>query len=84
MLNVKKQIKSFLLENFLFTDDEMAIGDDESFLGSGFIDSTGMMEIILWLEDTFGIEVENDEMIPANLDSVNSLIGFVDRKTGSK
>ena len=77
---MKNTIRKYILENLLFTDDESALQDDESFLDGGIIDSTGVMEIILFIEDTFGIKVNDDEMLPANLDSVNNLVEFINRK----
>ncbi|MGZ4954077.1 acyl carrier protein [Methylobacter sp.] len=77
---MKKTIKQYILENLLFTEDESAIQDNDSFLDGGIIDSTGVMEIILFIEETFGIRVNDDEMLPANLDSVDNLIAFVQSK----
>jgi len=68
------------LGNLLFTEDPSVLQDDDSFLASGIIDSTGILEIILFIEETFDIKVNDDEMLPANLDSVNKLAAFVMRK----
>jgi len=76
----EKKIRSFILDNFLFTSDEAALNNDDSFLETGILDSTGMLEVILFLEDEFAISVAEDEMIPENLDSVDALVGFVNRK----
>jgi acyl carrier protein len=77
---MKNTIRQYILSNLLFTDDESVLQDNESFLDGGIIDSTGVMEIILFIEDTFGIKVNDDEMLPANLDSVDSLVAFITRK----
>jgi len=77
---MKKTIKQYILENFLFTEDESVLKDSDSFLDTGIIDSTGVLEIILFIEETFGIKVNDDEMFPANLDSVDNLTDFVQRK----
>jgi len=79
-INMKKTIRKYILENLLFTEDESTLQDDESFLDSGMIDSTGVMEIILFIEESFGFRVKDDEMLPANLDSVNNLADFIQRK----
>ncbi|MEI6267268.1 MAG: acyl carrier protein [Methylococcaceae bacterium] len=79
-INMKKTIRKYILENLLFTDDESTLQDDESFLDGGIIDSTGVMEIILFIEESFGFRVNDDEMLPANLDSVNNLATFIQRK----
>jgi acyl carrier protein len=77
---MKNTIRQYILSNLLFTDDESVLQDNESFLDGGIIDSTGVMEIILFIEDTFDIKVNDDEMLPANLDSVDNLVAFITRK----
>lgn len=79
-MSIEKKIRSYILENFLFTDDESALKNDESFIGAGLIDSTGILEIILFIEETFGFKVLDEEMLPENLDSVKNLVAFVEYK----
>jgi len=79
-MNRKKIIRQYILENLLFTEDESALQDEDSFLARGIIDSTGVLEIILFIEETFGIKVNDDEMLPANLDSVDKLVAFIKHK----
>jgi len=79
-VTMKKIIRHYIMENLLFTEDESILQDSSSFLDGGIIDSTGVMEIILFIEETFGIKVSDDEMLPANLDSVDNLAAFVQRK----
>ena len=79
-MNMKKIIRQYILGNLLFTEDKAALQDNDSFLESGIIDSTGVLEIILFIEDTFSIKVTDDEMLPANLDSVDNLVDFIKRK----
>jgi len=73
-------IRDYILENYLFTSDQSVLQNDTSFLESGIIDSTGILEVISFLETEFGIRVEDEEMIPENLDSVDNLVAFVARK----
>ena len=75
-----KQVRNFILENYLFTDDESVLGLEDSLLDRGIVDSTGMLEIIMFIEDELGVTVEDEEMIPENLDSVNRIANFVGRK----
>lgn len=83
MKQVEETIKRFILENFLFTSDPDGIANDTSFLEKGIIDSTGVLELVGFLEDTFGIQVEDDEVVPANLDCIDSLVQYVrGKKTG--
>lgn len=77
---VHEQVQQYILENFLFSTDRNLLGLDDSFLERGLIDSTGMLEVILYLEETFGIQIADEEMIPANLDSVQRIAEYVRRK----
>ncbi|MDO9140486.1 MAG: acyl carrier protein [Methylobacter sp.] len=77
---MKNTIRDYILGNLLFTEDPSVLQDDDSFLTQGIIDSTGVLEIILFIEETFGIKVNDDEMLPTNLDSVNNLVDFVRSK----
>ncbi|MDP1664619.1 MAG: acyl carrier protein [Methylobacter sp.] len=79
-MNMKKIIRQYIMENLLFTEDESVLQDSDSFLDGGIIDSTGVMEIILFIEETFGIKINDSEMLPANLDSVDKLADFIQRK----
>lgn len=74
------KLRNFILENYLFTDDQSALNDDDSFLDKGIIDSTGILELIFFLEEAFNVKVQDDEMIPENLDSVANVIKYVESK----
>ena len=77
-------VRRFIGENFLFRDDGDAIAHDQSLLDAGIIDSTGVLELVCFLETTFGIEVQDDEMLPENLDSIRSISNYVGRKLESR
>ena len=79
-MSIKQTIRRYVLENFLFTDDDSALQDGDSFLAGGIIDSTGVLEIMLFIEETYDIKVEDDEMLPENLDSIDNLVVFIQRK----
>lgn len=79
-MTVEAQLRLYILNNYLFTDDQSMLDNDDSFLEKGIIDSTGIMEMILFLEQECGIRVEDEDMIPENLDSVNRIVAFVSRK----
>ncbi len=81
--NVKTKLKEFLITNFLFSDEGIQFNDDDSFLEKGIIDSTGILELIEYLEDTYTITIEDDELIPENLDSINQVEAFITRKLSS-
>lgn len=77
---VEKQIRDYIGENFLFDKDAADLAGDSSFLDMGLIDSTGVLEIILFIEQQFGIKMEDHEMLPENLDSVNNIVRFVESR----
>ncbi|MEG7522782.1 MAG: acyl carrier protein [Chromatiales bacterium] len=70
------------MDNYLFTDDQSKLEDDNSFLETGILDSNGVMEIIFFLEDEYGVAISQEEMIPENLDSVSRIVSFVASKNG--
>lgn len=79
---IKDRLRLYILENFLFTDDQSELKDDDSFMERGIIDSTGILEVIFLIEEEFSVKVENEDMVPDNLDSVNKIVSFVERKQG--
>ena len=79
MEEIRTKIKQFLIDNFLFGDDS-GLEDDTSFLEEGIIDSTGMLELITFLEEEFAIQLDDEELIPENLDSINNLLAFLSKK----
>ena len=74
------KIREFIFENFLFSSNDDELANDASFLDQGIIDSTGVLELVEWLEDEFDITVDDDELIPENLDGVNNLNAFIIKK----
>lgn len=80
MTNVKSQVRAFIAENFLMGANAAKFGDGDSFLDRHIIDSTGFLELVTFLEERFGIRIEDEEMIPENLDSLDSIEAYVERK----
>ena len=80
-MSVEQKIRDYILDNYLFTDDQSALSNEDSFLDKGIIDSTGIMEVIFFLEEEFGVQVEDDDMVPENLDSVKNIVAYIERKT---
>ena len=78
-MDYAKQVRDFVVSNFLF-GEAGSLQDDTSFLDSGIIDSTGMLEMIMFLENGCGVKVEPEEMVPENLDSINRVVQFLKRK----
>ena len=82
-IDIKGKIKNFIITNFLFGNESDFIGEDESFLESEIIDSTGILEIITFIEENYNIKIEDDELVPKNLDSLNNATAFIQKKTGN-
>jgi acyl carrier protein len=82
-LEVKKQIRDFIVQNALFGSSERNFNDEDSFLEKEIIDSTGVLELVSFVEERFGIEVGDEELIPDNFDSINKLGEYVRRKQGA-
>jgi len=82
-MSVEQKIRDYILDNYLFTDDQSALSNEDSFLDKGIIDSTGIMEVIFFLEEEFGIQVDDEDMVPENLDSVKNIVSYIDRKQAS-
>ena len=78
--HIRREIREFVVENFLMGDASAMLEDHESFLESGTIDSTGVLEVVMFLEANFGIQIEDVELLPENIDSVDSQVKFVLRK----
>ena len=80
VMQVKESVRQYILKNYLFSTDEAALKDDVSLMQAGVIDSTGVLELIMFLEEQFGVKVADEEMTPENLDSVDRIVAFVGRK----
>ncbi len=81
-MEIREQVRKFIAENILFSDSGFPYDDDTSFLQSGVVDSTGVMELVTYVEKEFGVTVGPQEIVPDNFDSVNNLVGFLQRKKG--
>jgi len=78
-MELSDSIRQFIIENFLFEEDEN-LKEDTSFLEGGIIDSTGILELVTFLEETFDITVEDEELIPENLDSIGNVVNYLQKK----
>lgn len=79
MSEIKDKVRAFVVENFMFGKDE-GLKDDTSFLENGIIDSTGILELVNFLDDEFSISVEDEELIPENLDSIKNVTSYLQKK----
>jgi acyl carrier protein len=76
-------VRDFVIESFLFGDEER-LDDDTSFIESGIVDSTGILELVAFLEETFEIIIEDEEVVPDNLDRLNNIVRFLQKKLDGK
>jgi acyl carrier protein len=79
MEKLDKKIKDFVVENFLFGDEE-GLNGQTSFMENAIIDSTGILELVDFLENDFNIEISDDELLPENLDSIDNVVNFLEMK----
>lgn len=80
-MTTEQRVRQFVIENFYVTDPS-SIDDDTLLVTNGIVDSTGMLEVIAFLEEQFGIKIADQEMTPENLESVSRIARFVARKRG--
>jgi len=78
-MDIKNKIRTFIVENFLFGKDD-GLNDETSFLDEGIIDSTGILELVSFMEEEFHIKVEDEELIPENLDSIKNVVAYLEKK----
>jgi acyl carrier protein len=78
--DIKNIVTQFIKNNFLFNDQKENINENISLYENGIVDSTGVLEVVDFLEEKFGIKIEDDELVPDNLDSIKKMSKFVQRK----
>lgn len=81
-MSIAAEVREFLVEQFLFGEGGDDLSDEDSLLDKGIVNSTGVLEVVGFLEDTYGVRVADDELLPENLDSIAKLAAFVQRKRG--
>ncbi|PWB76183.1 acyl carrier protein [candidate division GN15 bacterium] len=77
---LRKELRQFITDSFLIGDDQVVFADTDSFMKNGIIDSTGVLELTAHLEEKYSVTPSDDEMLPANLDSIDNLVNFIQRK----
>lgn len=77
---IQTEIRQFIVETFLFGDESDPFSDSDSFMQKGIIDSTGVLELTSFLEERFEITVDDEEMKPENLDSIENLVKYIEQK----
>ena len=79
-MSVADEVRHYILEHFLFGEDDPSVSNDTSLTDSGVMDSTGVLELVEFLEETYNIEIDNTELVPANLDTVNRIVELIRQK----
>ncbi len=78
--DIQHVVRDFILENYLFSDNPSDLRNDVSLLDEGILDSTGILEVVMFLEEQFSTVISDDEMTPENLDSVDGMVSFLKKK----
>ena len=79
-IDIKRKLNVFIRDKFLLGNKGVVLNDYDSFLEKGIIDSTGVLELVNYIEETFGIKIDDEELIPDNLDSLDKLTNFITKK----
>ena len=82
-MSIEEKIRSFIAESILFSDNGYPHADDASFLEEGIVDSMGIMELVMFVDESFGITVEDEELVPDNFDSVSRLAAYIRQKSSA-
>jgi acyl carrier protein len=80
MEQIRRELRQFIVTNFLLEDDDAGLADDASFLEQGLVDSTGVLELVSFLERRYAITLDDADLVPDNLDSIENLTAFLERK----
>lgn len=81
---MEHEIREFLVSNYFLGEDPSALDGSSSLIEAGLIDSTGVLELVGFLEERFDIRITNEELLPENLDSIDNIVAFVQRKQGAE
>lgn len=82
--DIKTDVREFIVDNFLFREDRDSVSDSESLLENGLMDSTGVLELVAFLESDIGIRIEDAEIIPENFDSIDNISRYASAKLAAK
>lgn len=80
-MDARSEVRNFILENFMMGRDPGELENSGSLLELGIIDSTGVLELVGFIEETYGFTVEDDELVPENLDTIDRIVDYIGRKS---
>lgn len=78
-MQIENEIRKFIMENFIL-DGEVNLSEDDSLLEKGIIDSTGVLELVAFIEETYQFKIKDEELVPENLDSIKNILQFIQNK----
>ena len=81
---IKQQVVEFIGINFVYDGDTLDLGDDDSLVENGILDQTGVLELVLFLEDTYGFAVPESDLTPENLDSISNIANYVHQRLSAR
>jgi len=79
-MNFEQTIRNFIIESFIIDGNPNQLDNDQSLLESGIIDSTGILELVSFIEEHYEVKIEDEELVPDHLDSVNNVVKFINKK----
>ena len=82
-MEIRSELRTHILENFLFTDEEDQLEDGVSLIESGVIDSTGVLDLVGFIEENYEVQVPDTDLVPDNFDSVDRIVAYIERRLKS-
>ena len=82
MPSLEQELRRYVIDNFLYGRQDQELSDDDSFVDKGVLDSTGVLDLVGYLEQSYGVEIADQELVPENLDSVRRIAAFLRAKRG--
>lgn len=83
-MSLEVEIREFIVKNFLFGEDDGSLHSEDSLIERGVVDSSGVLEVVGFLDERFGVEVADHELVPSNFDSITKLAAFIERKRAAR
>ena len=80
MISIEQEVKVFLSEHLLMEEEIMGLANDDSLLEKGIIDSTGIIDLVSFIEERYRIKIDDEELLPENFDSLRAISEFIENK----
>ena len=79
-MEIEAQVRKYILENFMYSDDQSRLTSELSLIDNGIVDSTGVLELVGFIEETFGFKVDDADLVPDNFDSLAKMTAYIERR----